>query len=191
MPGNAWRDQDKPGGVIVYDLGSHLIDQALVLFGMPRAVFADIKAQRPGSEVDDYFHIHLYYPGKTAILKAGMIVKEQGPRFILHGRKGSYIKFGLDPQEEALKQGASPMIEGWGAENRDSWGILNIFKDGKTIVDKTETLHGAYQDFYKNVYDVIVNGKEMAIQPQQAADVINIIELAFESSAAGEIRRIE
>jgi len=191
MPEKAWRDEDKPGGGIVYDLGSHLIDQALFLFGMPNAVFADIKTQRVGGDVDDYFSIQLFYPDKTAILKAGMMVKEQGPRFIIHGRNGSYIKSGLDPQEGALKEGKTPIGEDWGNEEPDNWGKLSYEKKGKSFSESIRTEPGAYQDFYSNVYDVLIKGKEMVVTPQQAGDVIYIIELAFESSAARALRKID
>jgi len=191
LPEGKWRDEDKPGGGIVYDLGSHLIDQALILFGMPAAVYADIKAQRIDSRVDDYFSIHLYYPHCSAILKAGMMVKEQGPRFIVHGRKGSFIKYGLDPQEAALKLGNAPLGKDWGQDDQDQWGTLSYVEDGKSHSERVQTEPGAYQDFYENVYDVIRHGKEMMVKPQEAANVINIIELAFESSAAREVRRID
>lgn len=190
LPANAWRDEDKPGGGIVYDLGSHLIDQALVLFGIPDAVFADIKAQRKESPVDDYFSIQLSYPSHTAILKAGMMVMEPGPRFILHGREGSYVKYGLDTQEAALKNGLIPGTADWGRENEDQWGILHYTREDGADRIKLETRAGSYQRFYENVYDVLVNDTDMIVTPQQARDVIRIIELSFESNAAREIRQI-
>jgi predicted dehydrogenase len=190
VPLGKWREGDKPGGGLVYDLGSHLIDQALVLFGMPEAVFADIRAQREKSKVDDYFSIQLFYPRHTAVLKAGMFARTAGPRYKIHGREASYVKYGLDPQEALLKKGMKPLGTGWGLENEEYWGMLSYHEDGQLLTRKLETEPGAYQDFYRNVHDVLVHGTEPLIRPLEAAEVISIIELAFESSAAREVRKI-
>ncbi len=179
----AWRDEDQPGGGIVYDLGSHLIDQALQLFGKPGKIYADIRKQRKGSLVDDYFEIRLYYPDVKVLLKAGMLVKEPGPRYILHGKKGSYIKYGIDPQEEALRKGEIPGSNDWGSEPPENWGLAIVDNDGIEIDGRIETEAGCYQEFYKNVYSVIVNGKEKAVLPAEARNVIRIIEMAMESSS--------
>jgi predicted dehydrogenase len=191
VPQGKWREEDRPGGGVVYDLASHLIDQALVLFGMPRAINADIREQRINSKVDDHFIIQLFYPGHTAVLKAGMFVRKSGPRYKIHGRQASYIKYGLDPQEVALKNGIRPLGEKWGHEDEENWGELIYEEDGRLINRKLETVPGAYQDFYRNVYDVLVHGKEMKVKPEEAASIISLIELAFESSAAKEIRKID
>ncbi|NTV83115.1 MAG: Gfo/Idh/MocA family oxidoreductase, partial [Bacteroidales bacterium] len=116
---SAWRDEPLPAGGVLYDLGSHLIDQALVLFGLPHAVFADIRWQRAESKVDDYFEANLYYNRLKVTLKASVFVKEQGPRYIIHGTKGSFIKYGIDPQEELLKEGLMPNSPEWGKEDPD------------------------------------------------------------------------
>ncbi len=178
----AWRDEKKPGGGILFDLGSHLIDQALQLFGFPNSISADIRIQRKGSKVDDYFDLKLHYPAFNATLKAGMLVKEPGPRFILHGSKGSYLKYGIDPQEDALKNGLTPDAENWGKEDRKQWGYLTIDDNGLQQGKRIQTLPGCYQCFYDNVYDVLAKGGEMAIKPDEARDVIRIIEIAFESA---------
>ena len=178
----AWRDEKKPGGGILFDLGSHLIDQALHLFGFPDSISADIRIQREGSKVDDYFDLMLHYPAFNATLKAGMLVKEPGPRFILHGSKGSFLKYGIDPQENALKNGLTPDAENWGEEDRKQWGYLTIDDNGLQQDKRIQTLPGCYQCFYDNVYDVLAKGGEMAIKPDEARDVIRIIEIAFEST---------
>ncbi len=178
----AWRDEKKPGGGILFDLGSHLIDQALQLFGFPDSISADIRIQRKGGKVDDYFDIKLHYPAFNATLKAGMLVKEPGPRFILHGSKGSFLKHGIDPQENALKNGLAPNLENWGEEDRKQWGYLTIDDNELQQDGRIQTLPGCYQNFYNNVYDVLAKGAEMAIKPGEARDVIRIIEIAFESA---------
>ncbi len=180
---DAWRDVDQPGGGIVYDLGSHLIDQTLQLFGKPESLLADIQKQRKGSVVDDYFDIQMNYPDKVAVLKAGMLVRDQGPRFIIHGKKGSYLKYGIDPQEEALRKGLMPVSNNWGVESPEYWGLITVDNDGLDIDGVIETESGCYQEFYRNVYSVIVNGNEMAVHPKEARNVIRIIELAIKSNA--------
>jgi len=184
---SAWRDEPLPAGGVLYDLGSHLIDQALVLFGLPRSVFADIRMLRPDSRVDDCFEVNLYYEKLKVTLKASVFVKEKGPRYILHGTKGSFIKYGIDPQEEMLKEGLIPGSEGWGKEDPDYWGVLNAELHGQQFYGTIETEAGNYMDFYDNVYDVITNGAEQEVQPEEARNVIRIIELAFESQRSKSI----
>jgi predicted dehydrogenase len=178
---SAWRDEPLPAGGVLFDLGSHLIDQALVLFGLPHSVFADIRWQRPESRVDDWFEVNLYYNRLKVTLKASVFVKEPGPRYILHGTRGSFIKYGIDPQEEMLKEGLMPDLAGWGREEPDYWGILNADMHGQQFYGTIETEPGNYMGFYNNVYDVITKGAEQAVRPEEARNVIRIIELAFES----------
>ncbi|MDZ7743063.1 MAG: oxidoreductase [Bacteroidota bacterium] len=175
----AWRDIDQPGSGILYDLGSHLIDQALLLFGKPNSIFADIRAQRPGSQVDDYFELSLHYPDHKVILKAGMMVKAPLPRFILHGDQGSFIKHGLDPQEAELKAGKMPEGPDWGVEPKVNWGKLYVAPNGQDVTRIIGTIPGSYMDFYQNVYDVLRNDATQAIRPEEARDVIRVIEMAF------------
>ena len=186
----AWRDEDNPGGGILYDLGTHLIDQALLLFGLPESLFADIRKQRKGSRVDDCFELDLFYPGLKVILKAGMLVREPGPRFILHGSKGSFEKYGIDPQEKDLKDGLMPGSDNWGVEDPKYRGILNVKNAGENLYRDIETEPGCYQVFYENVFAVLVNDKKMAVKPEEAKDVIRIIELAFESSSNKRVVKI-
>lgn len=187
---SAWRDEPLPAGGVLYDLGSHLIDQALVLFGLPTAVFADIRNQREGSQVDDYFEVNLYYNRLKVTLKASVFVKELGPRYITHGAKGSFVKYGIDPQEELLKEGLMPDSPNWGKEDPDYWGLLNAEMHGQQFYGNIETEPGNYMGFYNNVYEVITKGAEQAVQPEEARNVIRIIELAFESNREGKIIRL-
>ena len=105
-----WREEEKKGGGVLYDLGPHLIDQALQLFGIPDKLFAKIETQRKTSKVDDYFRLVLSYGKMKAILTAGMLVKDPGPRYIIHGIIGSFVKYGIDPQEEELTEGCIARI---------------------------------------------------------------------------------
>ncbi len=174
--------QTIPAGGILYDLGSHLIDQALVLFGKPDSLMADIQSQRKGNEVDDYFELVLNYKNLRVILKAGMLVKDPEPRYILHGILGSFIKYGIDPQEEELNHGKLPTGDNWGVESPEYWGMVTLDYQDMDIHGNIETEHGNYGYFYNNVYDVLENDAEMAIKPVEARNVIRMIELAFESN---------
>jgi len=173
-----WKEEENPGAGILYDLGSHLIDEALVLFGQPNSIYADLQIQRKNGEVIDYFDIKLYYDSYVAELKSGMLMKEPGPKYVLHGDKGSYIKYGNDPQEEQLMNGICPGSKNYGIEEKSNWGILNN-ESGRGAYP---TVQGTYQHFYENIYQTIVNGKELLIKPEEALDVILLIEKAIQSS---------
>jgi scyllo-inositol 2-dehydrogenase (NADP+) len=179
---DSWKEQAGLKASTLYNLGSHLIDQALVLFGMPDAVFADIRKQRTGSRVDDLFDLNLYYPGIKVTLKSSYLVREPGPRFLLHGTEGSYVKYGIDPQEEALINGHLPDETDWGKESTEKWGILNTNINGLHVRGAVETLAGCYQEFYNQLYDTIVNGKELTVKPEESLNGIRIIKAAYESS---------
>ena len=180
----AWRERAGPGAGLLYDLGPHLIDQALVLFGRPRAVEADVRRERSFAVTDDFFDITLHYDrGPRVKLSAGMLARDPTPRFRLRGDAGSFVKYGLDPQEAALKEGRTPAGPGWGAEPPEQWGTLDTKTDGAHTTRRVETLAGRYQDFYRDVAAAIRGRAEPAVKPEDARDVIRIIELAFRSSA--------
>lgn len=187
---NAWRDKNIPGGGILFDLGSHLIDQALALFGLPDSIRADIRAERPESKVDDSFDIEMFYPDKNIVLKAGMMVKKIGPRFIIEGSEATYTKFGIDPQEACLKAGMMPDTTNWGEEDPEFFGKLESINgsDNKNRIITTEP--GNYMRFYDNVYEVLVKNKPMEVGAGDARDVIFIIEKAFESNHKKQLIKI-
>lgn len=187
---DTWKESAIQGIGISYNLGSHMIDQALLLFGMPEAVWADIDSVRAGSEIDDYYLIKLIYPDIKVTLKASYLVREEGPRYILHGTHGSFIKYGIDPQEDMLKRGGNPSMPGWGREAEESWGMLNTDLNGMHIRGRVETIAGNYAAFYDNIYDVIRNHAELEVLPSQALNVIHVIETAIESSRSGQCMEI-
>ena len=179
---NTWKEEAKPGTGILYNLGSHLLDQALVLFGMPRFVDARVGIQRPGGRVDDFFDIRLEYDGFFTILKSSYLVREQGPRFILHGTEGSFLKSGMDPQEQALKDKKTPGVAGWGAEAKEVWGRLNTTANGNRIEGLYESVPGNYLSYYDNIYGSLRAGKPLAVKPEEARNVILLIEACQESN---------
>jgi predicted dehydrogenase len=181
IPG-AWREADLPGSGILYDLGPHLLDQVLDLFGNPTTITADIRLQRPHSKVDDYFNIWLDFGFLKAILHAGMLVREQGPRYMIQGTKGSFIKYGEDPQEVKLKAGELPTASDWGKESEEYNGVLHTEINGE-VVRKTIPSHkGNYGLYYKSVYNSIVNNAPVTERPEHGHNTIRLINLAFESS---------
>lgn len=178
----AWRDEEQPGSGNLYDLGSHLIDQALVLFGKPDTIKADLQAQRKGSKVDDYFEVVLNYPGLQVILTAGMLVLESDLRYMIHGSNGSFVKYGIDTQEDLLKSGKLPIGDDWGKEDPGNWGNISFNHAGLNFEGQVETEPGNYMAFYDNVFQVIRKGEEDSLIPVvEGRNVIKIIELAFES----------
>lgn len=178
-----WKEQeDVPGSGILYDLGSHLIDQALLLFGLPSEVFALLSSQRADSKVTDNFEVFLIYPDLKVRLSAGMLVKHPGPRYTVLGRNGSFLKFGMDPQEAALKEGQYPRdMSFWGVEDSQIWGELHLDSDGKTSIEKIRSEPGDYRKFYQNIYQAIVNKAPLEVTPEQARRVIQIIEASYRS----------
>lgn len=180
-----WKETNQPGSGILYNLGSHMIDQALVLFGKPNVLTADIGARREGSNVDDYYNIILHYADLKVNLKSSYLVREPGPRYILHGTTGSFVKYGIDPQEEALKEGKFPDEDDWGKESVMDWGKFHGEINGLHYVGNIETLPGNYRAFYQNLFEVLTEGKPLAVKPEEAATVIQLIELAMQSSKEG------
>ncbi len=179
----AWREKDEPGAGILYDLGSHLIDQPLVLFGFPNAITADIRVQREGTKATDNFEVILHYPDLKVTLKAGMLVSQTLPRYILLGDKGSFVKHGLDVQEAALKAGLTPHTKSdWGIEPESVWGNLVTEINGINFSGKIQSEVGDYRGFYANVHDAISDNKTLDVTPEHARNIIRVIELAIQSS---------
>ncbi|TDE46727.1 oxidoreductase [Flavobacterium rhamnosiphilum] len=175
------------GAGILKDLGPHLIDQALCLFGLPQSVFADIRITREHSLVDDYIDILLYYSNFRVRLKAGFFVREAIPSFVVHGKKGSFLKARGDVQEDDLKLGKKPNLDTWGKEAKSKEGILHTEINNDVLIENIPTLQGNYYDFFDGVYNSITQD---AIEPVTALDgvhVMQIIEAAIQSSAQKKV----
>jgi scyllo-inositol 2-dehydrogenase (NADP+) len=171
-----------PGTGVLYDLGSHLIDSALTLFGKPEGVFGDIRTVRPVSQIDDYFDVTLFYPKLRVKLKSSLLVREALPGFILHGTKGSFLKHRTDVQEVSLMAGDTPETPGYGIEPESEQGLLHTEIDGKEIREKIPTLPGNYLDYFEEVYQSIRNNKPEPVTGSQALDIIKIIEASYLSN---------
>lgn len=186
VPAN-WREEKKPGAGALFDLGVHLLDQTIALFGRPQAVSATIKCQRDGAAVDDYFSLELDYGRMQAVLGASFLAASPGPRYKLSGTKGAYVKAGAaiqDPQAGMLTSGMKPGDPGWGEDRPEDYGY---FTDGQTR-ETIPTVPGSYQSFYSGLADAILHDKQPPVPVEDARDIVAIIEAAFRSETEG--RRI-
>jgi scyllo-inositol 2-dehydrogenase (NADP+) len=187
-----WKEAGNNANGMLFDLGPHLVDQALVLFGIPEGITASVRKDRDDTAIEDAFDITLEYPRLRAHCRATMLACINAPRFLLHGTKGSFRKYGLDPQEPALVAGAKvPRLgEGdWLAEKEKLWGILAVAPDPAdptTVVSSpVKTELGDYRSYYANVRDAINGTAPLDATPEDGYRVIRLLELARQSSAEG------
>ena len=181
------KESANSGSGIVRDLGPHIIDQALSLFGLPNAVFADIRLTRKHTLVEDYFDILLYYPEFRVRLKASFFVREAIPSYIVHGRKGSFLKPRGDVQEDDLKLGRKPNSDNWGKESKDEEGTLHTEMNGDVFIGKAPTLQGSYYDYFDEVYKSIIYD---TIEPVTAQDGINVMQIIEAATQSNEQKRV-
>ncbi|MDF2155175.1 oxidoreductase [Vibrio sp. CAU 1672] len=174
-----WREQAVPGSGILYDLGAHLIDQALCLFGAPESVTAILRNQRPGAQTVDHFHLILSYPELDVILHGNCLSTTEGPRFQIFAQNASLIKYGMDTQEDFLREKNGPATPGWGEERPESFVI---FTDHQGTDSTIETETGGYEAFYQQLAKAIRQGDKVPVTLDQALYVIRIIEAAYQSS---------
>jgi predicted dehydrogenase len=179
-PGS-WRERPGRGTGVLFDLGPHLIDQALLLFGVPHAITADVRIERDHVEADDAFEVRLDYPRLSVLLGATMLAAEPGPRFFVHGTAGSFVKAGVDPQEAALRAGTLPG-PGWGEEGEGAWGVLTRATEAGLVRKAVPTLAGDYRRYYENVRDAIRGDAALAVTARHATTVVRLLEVAVQSS---------
>lgn len=186
---DTWKEEGDEYAGVLFNLGSHMVDQVVVLFGKPKALTSHLKIVRTGGIVTDYYDIRLEYDGFSALLKCSYLVKYAGPRYILNGELGTFHKSGIDPQEEILKTGKLPVGSDWGTEPSDDWGILFYENENEDIEELVETIPGNYNIFYDNVSDAIRNGAELFVKPEETVEVLKILESCLISNR--EKRSIE
>lgn len=181
----SWKDRAGRGAGLLADLGPHLIDQALLLFGAPDAIQADLAVQREHGFVEDYFEVTLHYGAMRAILSAATIVPAPRPRFAVHGTAGSFVKSGLDPQEDALGTGMRPDDPEYGMDPPAGYGTLTPPGGaGKRII----TERGDYRQFYEGMAAATLDGASLPVDPADAVTGLRLIDHARRSAAEG--RRI-
>jgi scyllo-inositol 2-dehydrogenase (NADP+) len=182
----AWREQDQPGAGIFYDLGPHLIDQVLMLFGTPQALFAQIRLEREGVAIDDAFDLTMIYADLKVLLRASMLASVPRPRFLLQGTKGSYVKYDLDEQERLLKSGVRPLDPNWNKAQNEP-GKLVVQRDHEVVTSELPTPLGDYRRFYVNLRDALLGKIGLDIPAEAGVDSVRIIEAAFESSRRRQV----
>jgi predicted dehydrogenase len=187
---DVWRElpgEEEAGGLL-FDLGSHLIDQALQLFGQPARVYAEVEQRRPGALVDDDTFVAIRFAsGVHAHLWMSVVARILGPRMRISGLRGTYEKWGLDPQEDALRTGMRPGDPGWGLEPHEKWGRLSTDISGIHIDGPVEMLPGAYEQFYMLLRNALVTGGPPPVDPKDAVTTLRVIEAARQSAHNGEV----
>ena len=177
---NRWREQAGPGSGIWYDLAPHLLDQAVNLFGLPVSMTVDLAQLRPGAQTTDYFHAVLSYPQRRIVLHGTMVAAAESARYIIHGTRGSYVKFGLDPQEDRLKNGERLPQEDWGYDMRD--GVVTRVEGEELVEETLLTMPGNYPAYYAAIRDALNGSGENPVPASQAIQIMELIELGIESA---------
>ena len=188
-----WKEGGNPANGMLFDLGPHLVDQVLALFGAPQAITASVRKDRDSTEIEDAFDITLHYDRLLAHCRASMLACDAAPRFLLHGTRGSFKKYGLDPQEPALLSGAKVPRVGepgqWLAEAESEWGTLTVAPNPAEPATLTrtriQTEAGDYRGYYANVRDAVNGVAPLQVKPEDAYRVIRLLEMARESSSQG------
>ena len=189
-PKGGWRERGDPSeaGGLLYDLGSHLIDQALLLLGPVESVYAELDRRREGMPVDDDAFVALTHTsGARSHLTMSVMVAQPGPRFHVLGTRAAYLKFGPDVQEDALKRGERPDRADWGQESRDRWGTLGVGDEVRPV----PTVAGAYQDFYRGVASALRARSAPPVDPNDAIAGLEVIEAAQLSARSGTTQLIK
>jgi len=177
-----WRERGGPGAGLWFDLGPHLIDQALQLFGLPDRLFADLGTLRDGGRADDWFHVVLHYADRRVILRGSMLVAGGAPRFVVHGTEGSLVKRCADRQENQLRAGMIPGDAGWGEDPDD----LLLF-DGDGGNHSLPATGGDQRQYYRGIADALSDAAPNPVRPIEALAVMSVIEAGFESARKGVV----
>lgn len=180
-----WKEKDTPGFGILYDLGPHLIDQALCLFGWPNSIYADIATQREAAIAEDYFHLLLDYKKLKVVLHASSMVQRPGPRFLVHGSRGSFIKYGLDPQERILRDKVENPRAHTCENYFDNSIEVSVDHNGLNLQGSINLPMGNYQEYYRMIYHAIIDGSSVPVHAEEAVKTIHMIELAQQSHREG------
>jgi scyllo-inositol 2-dehydrogenase (NADP+) len=186
---NTWKEGASSANGLLFDLGPHLVDQALALFGVPLGISASVRKDRDGTEIEDAFDIRMEYPRLQVFCRSSMLACDASPRFLLHGTKGSFKKYGLDGQEPALLGGAKVPTVGqgeWLMEPEAQWGTLTVapvLADPANLTrTRVRTEAGDYRGYYANVRDAITGVGKLAVTPEDGWRTIRLLEMARVSS---------
>lgn len=177
-----WKEDNLPGAGTWFDLGIHMVDSMLCLFGKPIAVYADMRSLRRAEGSTDYFNVCFHYEDLRVILRSSTYVSEKGATVAIHGDKGSFLKFGQDVQETQMIRGLIPGMEGWAQPGDDNYGVLHVHNKGEAARTIIPGQRGYYEHYYKNIVDAIAGNVPLAFLPQQSLLGIQLL-LAAEQSA--------
>ena len=178
---NTWKEESGPGSGILFNLGSHMIDQALVLFGMPNSITAKLAIQREGGKAPDSYHLIMSYSKHQVLLKSSYLVRDEGPRYKVLGNRGTFTKYGLDTQEDCLKAGQRPVGDHWGVEPPEIWGTLDTEIERLHFMGAVASVKGNYMLFYDNLAEAVQEKSPLLVKAEEAREVIRMIELAIKS----------
>jgi Predicted dehydrogenases and related proteins len=181
LSGKKHKEGNLPGSGNLFDLGPHIIDQTLQLFGWPQQVFADIWTMRDNVPSDDYFELLLYYDGLRIRLKATVMARESFYAYILHGNKGSFLQQRSDLQEQQLLTGAIPSVGNWCQPPAAADGLLHTEINGEIVKRETHSSPGNYMDYYEGIYQCLTTGAKNPVPGLDGEKTIRIIEAAFQS----------
>ena len=183
---DAWRETTRPGSGILFDIAPHLIDHALVLFGLPDAVTADVRIERENAVADDAFDIMFHYPlAMRAVLRSSILAAAPRPHFVLLGTQGSFVKQTVDPQENNLRNGNIPASGPWGVEPEENWGLLTAPEGNKFTQRRIPSVNCDFRDYYANIRDTLLGKAAPAVTPEWAVNVMRLLEMSRESSEHG------
>ncbi|MGV8836257.1 Gfo/Idh/MocA family oxidoreductase [Cellvibrio sp.] len=177
-----WKEDNLPGSGTWFDLGIHMVDSMLCLFGKPNAVYADMRSLRRTEGSTDYFNVCFHYTDMRVILRSSTYVSEKGATVAIHGDKGSFLKFGQDVQEAQMMRGLIPGMAGWALPGEDNYGVLHVHNNDKATRSIIPGQRGYYEHYYKNIVDAINSNAPLAFLPQQSLLGIELL-LAAEQSA--------
>ena len=182
----AWRETIRPGSGILFDIAPHLIDHALVLFGLPEGITAEVRIERENAVADDAFDIMFHYPGALrAVLRSSILAAAPRPRFVLLGTRGSFVKQTVDPQENNLRHGNIPASGPWGAEPEENWGLLTVPDGARFTQRRIPSANCDFRDYYANVRDALLGKAAPVVTPERALNVMQLLEIARKSSEQG------
>ncbi len=181
-----WKEDGGPGSGTWFDLGAHLLDQSIMLFGMPSALSAQCLNMRENAKTTDYFHVILHYPQCEVVLHSSSLFAAPNPRFRIEGTRATYIKYGLDPQESQLQRQLPPSDSAFGVEQKSQYGTLYSAENAELIA----TLAGRYSEYYTQLADAILHGAPNPVTSEEASQVISLLEAAEISSHSGQRHHI-
>ena len=195
---STWKEAGNPANGLLFDLGPHLVDQAIALFGLPRTLWASVRRDRDHSAIEDAFDLCLGYEGLTVWCRSSMLAAQPAPRFRAHGTHGSFVKYGVDPQEPTLAAGATPPSldhpDEWLREDASLWGSLtlapNLAQPATLLHETIPTEPGDYRQFYANVRDAIHGEADLEVPPEAGYAAIKLLEMARESATTGRTLRL-